>query len=199
VRERAKHVSTPTRTDERPVGEYREYLLLLARIQLGTRFRGKLDASDVVQLTILHSHAHREQFRGTTEAEWLAWLRAILANTIAGTVREFATAGRDLGRERSLETELERSAARLESLLVADQTSASAGAVRAEELLSLARALCRLPGDQRLSIELHHLNGLPIAEVAARLGRTRPAVVGLLFRGLKKLRELLRDEPEGEA
>jgi RNA polymerase sigma-70 factor (ECF subfamily) len=71
--------------------------------------------------------------------------------------------------------------------------------VRAEELLRLAAALAQLPEDQRRVVELHHLKGLLIAEVAEQMGRTRPAVVGLLCRGLKKLRELLRDSGGDEA
>ena len=47
-------------------------------------------------------------------------------------------------------------------------------------------------------MELHHLKGLTVAEVAVEIDRTRPAVVGLLFRGLKRLRELLAAE-SGEA
>jgi RNA polymerase sigma-70 factor (ECF subfamily) len=53
-----------------------------------------------------------------------------------------------------------------------------------------------LPEDQRRVVELHHLQGLPVAEVAQLIGRTRPAVVGLLFRGLNKLRELLPERGE---
>jgi RNA polymerase sigma-70 factor (ECF subfamily) len=60
-------------------------------------------------------------------------------------------------------------------------------------LLRLAAALGRLPEDQRQVVELHHLKGLTVAEVAEQMGRTRASVVGLLFRGLKKLRELLHD------
>ena len=180
-----------TNTNERPLGRYRDYLRVLARLHLSSRLRVKLDASDIVQQTILHAHAQQRQFRGSTEAEWLGWLRAILANTLAATVREFQTGARDLDRERSLEVELEQSSARLEGLLAADQSSPSEGAVRGEELLRLARALGRLPDDQRYVVELHHLKGLSVAEVAAKIGRTRPAVVGLLFRGLKRLRELL--------
>ncbi len=178
------------------IEDYRDYLRLLARLQLGSRPRAKLDASDVVQQAILHAHERRGQFRGGTEAEWLAWLRAILANALATTVRRFDTQARDSGRERSLEAELERSSSRLEGLLAADQTSPSERSVRGEELLRLADALALLPEDQRRVVELHYLKGLAVADVAEQIGRTRPAAVGLLFRGLKRLRELLRDAGE---
>ena len=102
------------------------------------------------------------------------------------------------GRERSLEAELERSSSRLEVVLAADQTSPSERAVRGEELLRLAHALARLPEDQRRVVELHYLKGLTVAEVAEQIGRTRPAAVGLLFRGLKRLRELLREPGESD-
>ncbi len=186
----------PARDAIRPIEDYRDYLLLLVRLQVGSRLRAKVDASDVVQQAILHAHQSRAQFRGGTEGEWLAWLRAILANALAAAARRFDTQARDPGRERSLEGELERSSSRLESLLVADQTSPSERAVRGEELLRLAHAIARLPEDQRRVVELHYLRGLAVADVAEEIGRTRPAAVGLLFRGLKRLRELLRDPGE---
>jgi RNA polymerase sigma-70 factor, ECF subfamily len=182
-----------TNIDERPLAPYRDYLRILARLQMGAQLQGKLDASDVVQQTILHAHARRGQFRGTTEAEWLGWLRAILANVLGSVAREFGTAARDVNRELSLESELEQSSARLEKILAADQSSPSGKVVHAEELLQLAQAIVHLPDDQRRAVELHHLKGLTVAEVAAELGRTRPSVVGLLFRALKRLRELLHE------
>jgi RNA polymerase sigma-70 factor (ECF subfamily) len=182
--------------DLRPLEAYRDYLRLLARIQLGTRLQSKLDASDVVQQAILQAHEARAQFRGTTEAEKVAWLRAILANVLAAAGRRFEAQARDVGRERSLEAELELSSSRLECLLAADETSPSQRAVRGEVLLRLAAALALLPDDQRRVVELHHLEGLAVGEIAMQMGRTRPAVVGLLFRGLKKLRQLLRDSGE---
>jgi len=184
--------------EERSLERYRAYLRLLARLQLPPRLQGKMDASDVVQQAILQAHEARSQFRGTNEAEKLAWLRAILANVLAAAARRFDTAAREVGRERSLEAELDLSSSRLECLLAADQTSPSQRAVRSEELLRLATALAGLPEDQRRVVELHHLKSLPIAHVATQMGRTRPAVVGLLFRGLKKLRELLREQEEAE-
>ena len=184
--------------DERPVEAYRNYLRMLARIQVPPRLQAKLDASDIVQQAILQAHESRAQFRGITEAEKLAWLRTILANVLAAAGRRYGTKARAVGRERSLEAELELSSSRLERLLAADQSSPSQRALRCEELLHLAAALTALPPDQRFVVELHYLKGLQMAEVADQLGRTRPAVVGLLFRGLKRLRELLRDQaPEG--
>jgi RNA polymerase sigma-70 factor, ECF subfamily len=175
------------------IEDQRDYLRLLVRLQLGSRLRAKLDASDVVQQAILQAHERRDQFRGRTEGEWLAWLRAILANALAASARRLNTQARDPGRERSLEAELERSASRLEGFLAADQTSPSERAVRGEELVLLAQALAQLPDDQRRAVELHYLQGMAVADVAESIGRTRPAAVGLLFRGLKRLRELLRD------
>jgi RNA polymerase sigma-70 factor (ECF subfamily) len=146
----------------------------------------------------MQAHEARGQFRGTTEGEKLAWLRAILANVLAAAARRFEARARDPSRECSLEGELERSSSRLECLLAADQTSPSQRAVRCEELLRLAAALARLPEDQRQVVEFHHLKGLTVADVAEQMGRTRAAVVGLLFRGLKKLRQLLREPGEDE-
>ena len=182
----------------RAVEDYRNYLLLLVRLEMGPLLRAKVDASDVVQQAILHAHERRDQFRGATEGEWQAWLRAILANALAAMVRRYDAQARDPRRERSLEAELERSSSRLEGLLAADLTSPSERAVRGEELLRLAHALTELPDDQRRVVELHYLKGLAVADVAEQIGRTRPAVVGLLFRGLKRLRELLHDPGESD-
>jgi RNA polymerase sigma-70 factor, ECF subfamily len=172
------------------------YLELLARLQIDPGLRAKLDASDIVQQTLLQAHEFRDQFRGQSEAELAGWLRTILANTLAAAVRRFASDARDLKRERSLEYGLADSAARLENWLAAEQSTPSESVMRVEELVRLAAALAQLPPDQRQVIELHHLKGLQIAEVAAIMQRTKPSVMGLLFRGQKKLRELLQEAGE---
>jgi RNA polymerase sigma-70 factor (ECF subfamily) len=188
-------VDGTTGSDERSLERYRGYLRLLAQMQLSQRLQAKLDASDVVQQTLLEAHRCRDQFRGQTDAEWLAWLRAILANALAGSARRFSAEARDWRRERSLEAELSLSSSRLECLLAADQTSPSERASRGEDLLRLASAIAGLPPDQRQVVELHHLQGMPLADVAALMGRTRPSVAGLLFRGLEKLRQSLPNVP----
>jgi RNA polymerase sigma-70 factor (ECF subfamily) len=173
------------------VQQYRAYLYLLARSHIGTRHQAKIDASDIVQQTLLDAHQKQAQFRGGTEAEWMAWLKQILANNLADAVRGLARAKRDVSRERSLDEQLGDSFTRVDGWLAAAQSSPSQQAVRSEELLRLANVLTSLPQAQREAIVLHHLQGLPLAEVAAQLNKTPAAVAGLLHRGLKRLRELL--------
>src|SRR5262245_42002691 len=68
---------------------YRQYLALLARLQIGRRLQGKADASDVVQETFLKAHRDFPNFRGKTEAEWMSWLRQILAFQVGQLVRHY--------------------------------------------------------------------------------------------------------------
>src|SRR5262245_37008051 len=174
-----------------PLERYRDYLLLLARSQLDRDLQAKLDPSDVVQQTLLKAHQNWHQFRGGSEAELAAWLRSILARHVADVVRKFDPWHG--GRERSLEAALEQSSARLESWLSAESLTPSERFERQEQLLRLAEALADLPDDQQVALELRHLRGLSIADVAREMGRTPAAVGSLLYRGLKTLRQLLDD------
>jgi RNA polymerase sigma-70 factor (ECF subfamily) len=174
---------------------FREYLHLLARLQLDPRWRGKVDLSGVVQQTLLEAHRAWEQLRGWDAARQLAWLRRALAHNLTDEVRKLGAARRGAGPERSLEQALEESSARLESWLADEHSSPSVRAARNEELLALAAALAQLAPDQRTAVELRHLHGCALEEVARRMERSKEAAAKLLFRGLKRLRDLL-EEPD---
>jgi RNA polymerase sigma-70 factor (ECF subfamily) len=125
---------------------YREYLHLLVRLRLGSP-HGRVSASDLVQETLFKAYRHQDQFRGETEAEWRAYLRRILANTIADAFRERAHA-------KEIQLSLDRSSDCMEEWLRDDTLSPSQHAQQRERLLALAAGLARLSRDERLAVEL---------------------------------------------
>ena len=82
--------------------KYRDYLHLLARLRLAPHLRGKLDASDVVQQTLLKAHQAVGQYRGRSDAECAAFLKGILTHNLADALRHYAAARRDVAAERTL-------------------------------------------------------------------------------------------------
>jgi RNA polymerase sigma-70 factor (ECF subfamily) len=173
---------------------FASYLRLLARLHLDARLRGKLDASDLAQQSLLAAYRSLDQFRGRTDAELAAWLRQILAHQLAHAVRDLGRAKRDIRRERSLEAALGDSSARLERWLAADQSSPSAQLQRQEQAVQVAAALETLPEAQREALVLHYWQGWTLPQIAAHLGRSPAAVAGLLQRGLKAMRRHLSTE-----
>lgn len=176
---------------ERRLEGFRAYLGLLARMQLDGPARAKLSSSDLVQQTLLEAHAKRGQFRGTTEGELAAWLRKALRNNLADALKGLRRAKRDMGLERSLDAALRESSARLGACLAAAERSPSSQVSRDEQALRLAKALEKLPAAQAEAVVQHHLQGRTLAQIAPALGRSEPAVAGLIHRGLSRLRDLL--------
>jgi RNA polymerase sigma-70 factor (ECF subfamily) len=172
---------------------FRDYLRLLARLQLDPRIQGKLDPSDVVQQTLLEAFQKREQCRGSTDAERAGWLRQILARNLADALRRFGQEKRDVSRERSLEESLRASSSRLEGWLADGRPSPSSQAECQERALRLAVALAGLPDAQRDALVLQYWHRFTLAEIGQQLGRSPAAVAGLLKRGLKKLRQELQE------
>ncbi|HMF10727.1 MAG TPA: sigma-70 family RNA polymerase sigma factor [Gemmataceae bacterium] len=175
---------------------YRRYLALLARVQIGQRLQGKVDASDLVQETFLEAHRNFGRFQGSSEGQLVSWLRQILAAKLADLMRRYlGTQGRDVRLEREIEIAFDRSSVMLGQGLIAPHSSPSHQAQRREQAVILADALQELPDDYREVIVLRHLEGLTFPEVARRMGRTLDSVEKLWMRALARLRQALGDQP----
>jgi RNA polymerase sigma-70 factor (ECF subfamily) len=172
---------------------YRNYLALIARLQVDERIKAKVDASDVVQEACLEAFRDFASFRGSTEKELLAWLRQILVSNLSNLFRHYAgTQRRDVRLEVGLG--VERSSQALGGL-AQPQSSPSERAGRREQAALLAEALGRLSPDHREVIILRNLQALPFAEVAVRMGRSVDAVEKLWARALIQLRGQLGGLP----
>jgi len=132
---------------------------------------------DVVQNVFVSLHRARHTYR--PERPFAPWLQAIARNAVVDAIRERSRRGR---REVSLE-----------SGGVAEPTARPdvrhGGALAPE----LQRALEQLPAAQRQAVGLIHLEGLSVAEAAARAGVSRSALKVRAHRGYRALRALLAE------
>jgi RNA polymerase sigma-70 factor (ECF subfamily) len=154
---------------------------------------GKIDLSGVVQQSHFEAYQARDGFPAGA-AQQAAWLRRALANNLTDEVRRLESRGRERVGEQSLEQAIEASSVRLEAWLAREESTPGRKVAHKEQLSRLAEALLQLPEPQRRAVELHHLYGLSLADAGQRLDRSREAVAGLIFRGLKKLRSLLAEK-----
>ncbi len=155
---------------------------LLARIRLlmGDEARRVAESSDFLQETFAAAlpALERVEFRGP--AQFLNWLTTVARNRIRQDVRK--------RREQALSS--------LSSSLSGQPQHDSDSKAWFDELLRLAQALEALPEDERKAIELHDLQGQPIATVAELLGcserHARRIHAGAL---LHMARAMRRDSP----
>ena len=171
----------------RSLEDYREYLRLLAGLQLHPRLRGQLDPSDIVQQTLLKAHEKHEQFQGSTDHELRGWLRSILARSLVDAARGHRRRQGDA--IRSLEAALDESSARLEAITrvgtVEPQSESDEGRAvcRARDLVT---AVCPTISGRLSSSGI--CAGCPWPPWPRRWAGAPVSVTGLLYRGTRALR-----------
>lgn len=176
-----------------PLERYRPLLRLQARGLILGRLARRFDESDVVQEALTRAQAGIENFRGSTEPELIAWLQMVLASALKDLARRQQAGKRDVRREQQVDAAVGQSSVRLDRFLAVTGEAPSAALHRADRAARLAAAIDRLDPDQREAILMREMQGLTLADIAGRLGRTEKAVASLLFRARKRLRELLSD------
>jgi RNA polymerase sigma-70 factor (ECF subfamily) len=163
-------------------GDRGAFALLVSRYQRSLTGRAlastrKLeDADDAVQETFLRAWQGLSRFR--EDARFGPWLFRILDNHLADRGRR---RGREVpGAERFADT-LADDAPRADERMLADELA-----------MAVRGALEHLPpGRQREVFQLRFEEGLPVNEIAQRLGLHSGTVKVHLFRGVRELRRLL--------
>jgi RNA polymerase sigma-70 factor (ECF subfamily) len=172
---------------------YRNYLRLMARTLISQPLRVRLDASDLVQETLLKAHREFASFLGSTEPELVAWLRQILVRNLSDQVKRHRANRRDVRREEALDAMLDRSSVAVQKALAVPVSSPSSIASRREQAVLLADALAKLPADYREVFVSRNLEHIPFDQIAARMGRTSGAVRKLWTRTMLSLKRMLEE------
>lgn len=177
---------------ESDLDRYRPILVSLAEALLSPALRGHVDASDLVQQTLMEAHCRMDHLEALDDAPLLAWLHSVLRHNVLDAVRHLRTAKKNVARNLRLD-DLEDSFIRLEQILVADDTSPSQVAQRNEEVARMLAALQSLPSNQKMAIILKHLRGHTLQEISQILNVSEYAVARLLRRGRQQLVLLMKE------
>lgn len=173
----------------------RKYLGFAARAQVESWLKVKVDASDLVQQTMLEAHRDFDRFKGGSEGELLAWLRRILLHNVADFIRHYrGTAKRQVCREVPFRDPADTGMRGGAPEPAAAGETPSQHLLRQDNQLRVAEALEKLPADYQEVVLLRNLQRLPFSEVAELMGRSRPAVQMLWKRAIDKLRQVMEDE-----
>lgn len=167
--------------------EYRDRLKEVARRELWSPVQGRVDASDIVQMTFLDAHQAFEQFAGENEQELFGWLQAILKHNLSDAVRAHTKSQkRSVQRERSMD-DSRHGTGKLKQRIPSEHSSPSQHAMKGEAALRLMRAMEALPPDQRTAVRMRHFEGRSLDEIARHFGRSHDATASLVKRGLQAL------------
>lgn len=146
-------------------------LRLVAQHGLHQDLQAKVGVSDLVQDTFLLAHRSASQFRGSSWGELAAWLKRILENQIAKTLRD-----QKWSQKRALNREVRLHEMKYQDPVMVEAVTPSQILVAEEERELLDRALSLLPiADQEL-ISNHYSKQMTFAEIAQRTERNEAAV-----------------------
>jgi RNA polymerase sigma-70 factor (ECF subfamily) len=162
----------------------RGYLLLIAQQELQPELRAKGGASDLVQETFVKAQRHFDRFQGSTEAEWLAWLRRLLLNNLADFRRLYQEVDK---RRADREVPLGAGSSADRGPGLEDTMPSPSGLAMGQEQAERVRqALDRLPEDYRRVLLLRNQEDRPFEEIAGLMGRSANAVRKLWARAVER-------------
>ncbi len=164
--------------------KHRRRLAVLVHFKLGSRSREFADVEDVVQETCLRAFRDIARFSYQSPGSFFRWLSAIADHVIVDRVRYQARecrAGEEV-RFRSETNPLGPDPA--------DTRTPSRLLAQREAVQRLLDRLDALPEDYRQAILMAKIERLSTVEMGKRLGKSREAVALLVYRAVKRFREL---------
>jgi len=186
----ARAISGEESALERLLLRHHDRLEAFVQHKLPPALRGSFDAEDILQTTYAHAFRHIKTFEPQGPEAFYAWLTKIAENRLRDLVRRHRAAKRGGGRSpaRAQGAGISRSSIDLLGVINVDEHTPSRSAAGHEAVAAIHVALAGLGDDCREAIRLRYLEGLSVADVAARIGRSPRAVHGLCYRGLRRLR-----------
>lgn len=149
--------------------------------------RSVIDTEDILQEAHVEMFQNLAAFEPSGPDSFYRWVATIALNRLRSMVRRHRAMKRGGGQYPINED----SAVELFNTLAGSVKTPSQSVARHEAIAAVKAALEQIPEHYRRAVQLVHLDGLPVREAAAHMGRTDRAVHGLCRRGLAQLRDQL--------
>lgn len=178
----------------RILAQHRRRLHRMVQVRLDDRIAKRIDPSDVIQDAYAEAWRRLDTYLANPPMPFFLWLRAITAQRLLLLHRHhLGVKARDAAREISFHsgTVPEASTTVLANELVAQHTSPTRAARRAEAKQRLEQALNSVEPMDREVLALRHFEQLTNAETALTLGINPSAASKRYIRALRRLKEAL--------
>lgn len=178
--------------------QHRDRLKRMVQLRLDRRIQSRVDASDVLQETLLDASRKLDEYLADPRLPFFFWLRALTGLKLTELHRRhLGTQLRDADREVSIYRGAlpEANSMSLAAQLLGKFTSPSQSALKAERRIKLQESLnCMDPMDREI-LALRHFEQLTNAEIAIILNLSESGATARHMRALKRLRTLLEQCP----
>ncbi|MBI4603535.1 MAG: sigma-70 family RNA polymerase sigma factor [Planctomycetes bacterium] len=182
---------------DRLLARHREALRRMVELRLDRAEAARVDASDVLQETLLEASRRLPEYLRDPAMPFHLWIRHIARDRIIDAHRRHRAAGRrSVDREQRLEAApfSSQSSIQLIGRLEAAGLTPASAAIREELARRFEAAVAAMDDDDREVILMRHLEDLSNQEVAAALGLSEPAASMRYLRALRRLRAALGED-----
>lgn len=179
------------------VQENRQRLRRMVEFRMSPQLRSRVDASDVVQDTLIEAARVLSESKHNTDIPVHVWLRRLANQKLIQAHRAHRAARRDAGREQQAGDAGMNSSMSIARFLVGNMTSPSNAAIRDEKKRSLTEALDRMGDLDREVLILRHFEQLTSRQSAEILGLNVEAVKKRYIRALEKLQQIMAELTTG--
>jgi len=173
---------------------YRDFLRRMVEVRLDRRLAARVDASDVVQETLVEASRRLDDYLRERPLPFFGWLRQLAGERMIDMHRRHVVSQRrSVMREHRDSEPVDASADELVRRLLAGDTSPSQHVIRKERHEQLRKALGALTDRDREIVLMRHLEHLSTAEIAGALEISESAVKSRLLRALLRMRQQMDD------
>jgi RNA polymerase sigma-70 factor (ECF subfamily) len=154
--------------------------------EIPSRYQALVSVDDIMQETYTDAFLGFSQFTPRGPGSFAAWLTTVARRNLLDVLRMLEADKRG-GRRRIHDQSAEESLLALHDHLASTRSTPSRHASRKEAVAFLRCAIGQLPPKYRTVVEMYDLEGKPVTEVAAALGRSPGAVFMLRSRAHRML------------